>query len=221
MRKTQTLGLAIIAVLALSAFVASPAFAEEAEILLGGSKLTESIPAEGGGEFTVVDTGAPGVPELLCSWKYDTEIVDEAGHALLSFVLEFLNLEALNIENMIECEDMKGVCLNPVLFTALLLPWHIEYTRIAGPIYRGTYLNEVNKVQTYDTLCETLVGNVEDTCEETVTVELLSESSGLLEEFGEAAGTKKGECSLGGKESFLITGSDLLTSTKGLLSISE
>jgi hypothetical protein len=224
MRNLRIFTYAVLAGLALFAVAASPAFAEsEGEVLLSGAKLTESIEASTTDEFLLEDTGAPGVPELLCSLKYDERITFEAGEAKLSFVLTILTLEGIANGNMVDCEDMKGVCKNPVLMTATLLPWHWEYSLINGTspmLYRGFYLTgePANVGDSWDVDCETLLGKVEDVCEEPIEATVTSEASGILDEFSQEGG----KCSVGGENKDLMVGSGLTTAVGGgTLSISE
>jgi hypothetical protein len=208
---------AVLATLVFCGVAVSPTFATQ--MLVNGEPHSSSILAEGSGEITFKDAGIVGEPELLCAMKYDEEIVSEAGQLKLAFITELLNAKKENIENMVDCTDMKGVCKNPVLYTALLLPWHIEYVQVGG-VFVQLYLEEVNKTPTYDILCETLLINFEDTCEGGMETRLVNQESGVLEQIGGEFGTKRLNCTLGGGESAAMSGSLLHQSAAGLLAVS-
>jgi hypothetical protein len=218
MRNIKKAAFALLGMLVLCGVTVSPAFAA-AQMLVNGEPRSSAILAEGSGEITFKDVGIAGEPELLCVLKYDEEIVAESGKLTLAFIYEMLNASKENKENMVECTDMKNVCKNPVLYSALLLPWHVEYVQVGG-VFVEVYLNEANKTQTFDILCETALITLEETCEGGMETRLVNAESGVLEQIGGEFGTKPLKCTLGGAEGGVMTGSLLHQSAAGLLAVS-
>jgi len=133
MKRIQVLGLALVAVVAVSAFVASAASAVTfllAEWLINGAALTGALAVEQTGELNLINTNAAGLGvrvEILCSGILDGTITTNGGGEiteLLNLAKEAINLTPLTELGLITCTNTKN-CTEPLVW-AEELPWKTE-----------------------------------------------------------------------------------------------
>lgn len=219
MRKIQIVALALFAVFAFSAFVGSPAFAAS-KILFKGENITAALSFEIKGSLLLEDTKAAVVADVLCTGILDGTIEPggELGYieALLTAAGTLVAGEGTN--DLIECEDDKNACTNPVDVEAGNFKWHFEILLDLEPaleIFLAHFLNaaeiaasgEVGVGQPrYIVDCNTIIGLVLDTCEGLSSTRLWNAANGeLLGSFNslpdsnkDGAESETTECTQGG-----------------------
>lgn len=227
MRKIQIVVLALLAVFAFSAFVASSAFATS-KVLIGGAEISKETNAEIEGELLLEDMKATGPPDLLCSGFFDV-VIHIPGTEMLIVEVLMLDRKPLLANGtegtpgvrIDECTDMKSVCSSAAV-EALNLPWTVDVELIEGS-YVGLILNAAEKEPAYGSDCNTILGLVEDTCKGATGAILTNEATDISAEFSETNEkiTEPGSCSIGGAKEGLLQGVGLFTSSEGTLSLSE
>jgi|ERR1700722_7169284 len=231
MKKIQIVGLTLVAVFACSAFAVTSSFAAGKILLNGGAVPAGGIPFSITESVEMEDMKSVGPPTILCS---GTSVGTIAAGGATGSIIEFLTLagEALEVgtgkkEYLVECEDMKSICSNPVDVTAINLPWSGEVEKMAaGPEeYLLVGLDVAGKDPGYSINCNSILGLVSDTC----TAEaagaqgvLKNETGGLLAEGSSNETTSPpGTCSVGGAKQALVIGNGFVVSTSGTLTVSE
>ena len=136
MKRIHVVGLALVAMVALSAIIASTSSAAVtfllAEWLIGGEKMTAALAVEQSGELNLINTNASGLGirvEILCTGILDgtvgpasageiTELLNTSKEAISLTALSGLALEMPN------CTNTKN-CTEPLVW-AVGLPWKTE-----------------------------------------------------------------------------------------------
>jgi hypothetical protein len=207
------IGLAVLAMFALSAVVVSSASAAS-KILLGaagnGTEITASTKIEVIGSLLLEDMGAPGTPDILCTGIFDGKI--EAG-GTLGFIEELLTAGGVANGNAVECVSDNGTCEGVVLVSVQNLPWHIELILDAGGQYLTHFLSgmeETGKEPTYVVDCIKIF-LIEDACRGLSSARLINTAEGLLGYFNSlpltetwGAESEAANCSDGGAGQGLI-----------------
>jgi hypothetical protein len=226
MRKIHVLAFALFAVLAFHAFGAASAFAES-EMLYEGAQIQAELLIYMEGTFLIQDLGAAGTPDYVCSVVFDADVA--LGGLLLS-ILELLMLETLELldenggttgpNDMLDCENTDGKCENPVLFTALNLPWDVDIELMVSPepewlAHLLTAAESGFGEPEFDLDCVTLPFKilVEDKCSFALTSASLENMAGegdVLWIFGTAAKSEEILCSVGGAETGMLEGEALI-----------
>jgi hypothetical protein len=224
MRKIKIVGLALAAVCALSAFMATSSFAA-GQVLLAGNKIEAVTPFEvtpaAGTELLLEDMKATGPPTIHCSGIFDGHF--EVGGEL-GFITEILTLAGAAAGNLVECTDSKSICSAPVDVTAINLPWDVTIELMAAGAEEYLILlnAEGTKIPGYTVDCNSLLGLVEDTCTGATAAVATTGTSGVTAEFSEnETTTPPGSCSVGGTKQGLLAGKGSVTSTLGALTLSE
>jgi hypothetical protein len=128
MKTFHLLGLAVFAILALSAVVASTASAEFllAEWLWEGNHITSALLVESSGELLLEDSGT-GI-DILCSGILDG-FVEPESLDLITELLDLTGLIAISLTALVEpglaCESHSSLCVEPLVW-AVNLPWETE-----------------------------------------------------------------------------------------------
>ena len=215
MRKLKLLGLAAVALLALSAYAASSAFAVESTWLVSGavSGVQHAVDSEStAAGFSLADAkgGIFGEEvEILCIGT-DLGFVGPGKEDLLETI------------TVTSCETMKGICSEP-LAVPINLPWLTTIELIGGVFYDDIVTEATGKTTVgYTVTCS---GTVEDTCETTLGRALLENVAGgtVNAVFSSAdANQPKANCSRGGAGAGLVNGTDVILSETGLtIAVSE
>jgi hypothetical protein len=233
MKKYQILGLALVAVFALSALVASTAGAVEfllAEWLSAGAKITTAQATEAEGELELHSTngGDFGVSsKLLCSGIF----LGTAGPVSEDTVTTLLNLKLEEISKTelsgagLSCTSQEN-CTEPLVW-ADELPWKTELELMVDG--SETFFVDLLLKAGYYVECLILGVTINELCTTpTTAVKVTNETGGVVDqEFKDAfqtlAGLTLAECTLGGKESAEVTGlgTEKLTSGAALTASSE
>src|ERR1700722_1246401 len=192
MKKIQIVGLTLVAVFACSAFAVTSSFAAGKILLNGGAVPAGGIPFSITESVEMEDMKSVGPPTILCS---GTSVGTIAAGGATGSIIEFLTLagEALEVgtgkkEYLVECEDMKSICSNPVDVVAGNMPWSVEIEKMAAGAeeYLLTILNIKGKVPAYTLDCNSILGLISDTCTAPAVGEqavMKNEVGGLLAEF--------------------------------------
>jgi hypothetical protein len=214
MRKIYQLGLALVAVFALSAVTASGAFALESVFLVNGVKVAKETPVNSelraGTEFLLEDMKVPilGAVDISCTAIEDKGVVGDEGNAKFDLVtvIEFLTCASLT----------SGATL--VSIALMNLPWLTELI-LSGVTFRDNIL-PISGQPGYKLIVKTILGNETDECGSS-TKSVLVENSGsdILGTFQEI---ETANCTIGGTGAGLITGSQLILTESGeSLAVSE
>jgi hypothetical protein len=228
MKRIQVLGLALVAVVAVSAFVASAASAVTfllAEWLITGVPLTGTLAVEQTGELNLINTNGGGLGvrvELLCSGTLDGTIGPNGADE----ITELLNLEkvAINLTPLVgtalACTNTKN-CTEPLVW-AEELPWKTELVLMEDTesffvdlLINGKYYAE----------CLILGVSVNELCEAATTaIKITNIAEGLDAEFSDAfqelAELKLGVCG-GRAETAIVEGLGLIVPDAGTLTASS
>jgi hypothetical protein len=230
MRKIRFVVLALFAVFAFGALLATSAFAES-KILFKNANIETKLAFEVTGALLLEDMAATGTPDILCNGSFDG-LIEPGG--TLAYVEEVLTegKELLagetggngKVNDLIECTEDKAVCSNPVDIEASELPWHIEVQLDLSEsleIYLAHFLSlaEIEEllevgigVPTWIVDCNSILGLVLDVCSGLSSARLFNSATGeLLGSFNElsdsekdGAETEKANCTVGGLEQGLI-----------------
>jgi hypothetical protein len=221
MRKVHILGVALVAVLAFSAVLATAAFA--GEWLFEGKPITTAegaLKSETEGELTLIDYAEKGsnavLVEITCSGIFDGTVGPGAADtvtALLNLAKEEINKTALT-EPALLCNvtkdagaltDCKEGTANALLW-AINLPWATEIELMTNGEELDVFLNNAGKIPGYYVECESLIGiSGTNSCEGGVTIATLTNGTGTpAEVLGSfkplAASTERANCTLTGTE---------------------
>jgi hypothetical protein len=213
MRKIQTVGLALVAVLAMSAVAVASASA--AEWLLNGAKITAATSAPSEGALTLEDTKAPGgAVKVECSGKF----VGTVGPLAADSITEVLSLTGTST---ISCTIIThGACEGTTAeVKGIHLPWTTELLLATETEFRDDIVSGTGGEPGYTVVCKTILGNVTDTCTGKTSSEELNVTGGVEGIF--EAKSEKANCSLGGTGSGVILGKGISKTASGTLTVSE
>jgi len=224
MRKIQITVLAMFAVFAFGAFTASSALAES-KILFKEEEIVAALKIEIVGALLLEDMKATGPPVVLCNGIFDGTIEPKG---TLVYIEELLTeggvlLAGEGTNDLIECEDDKSICTNPVDVEVNLPKWHVEVIltlEASLEIFLAhflktseiTELKEVGVVQPeYIVDCNSILGLVLDTCSGLSSARLFNSAEGLLGSFNslpdsekDGAESEETDCTVGGAKQGLI-----------------
>lgn len=232
MKRLNLLGIALVAVFAITVVVAATASAVEfllALWLVGGVAVAANLPADAEGELLLEDNKtALGKINILCSGILDGTVGPESKDELTKLLsLGTLHTDISTIvltEPGLPCTDQSGLCGEPLVW-AEELPWDTEAElMIDGP---ETFFVDLILNGAYYIIC--MSTGIEDLCFSAETaVKLTNEAGGVVDnEFSEAfqllAGLTNGTCNLGGANSGVVEslGTLLLASGESLTVSSE
>jgi hypothetical protein len=237
MKRYQLLGLALVAVFAFSAIVASAAGAVEfllAEFLEAGAKITTAKASDSEGELELksLNGGGFGVESIaLCSGIFD----GTTGPGSTDELTKLLNLAGTEIGSTplsgtaLTCTNDKN-CTEPKAY-AVGLPYKTELELMVdgSETFFVDLLTSASKKVGYYVECLVLGASIAEECTvETSAVKQTNESNGTVDgEFSDAfqvlAGLKLATCTLGGSEEGEVNGLGftLLTSGTALTVSSE
>jgi hypothetical protein len=216
MLRIQLLGLALVAAFALSAVVASSAFAAH-EWLIGGNPILTPVKVHSLGLLLLADTKATGGEVKIHCHGYDTGTVGPGPHDLI----EKITTTLLGSNERIHCQfDKKGACRENLAEDLLLaLPLHLPWLTLIKLI-NGNVRDLIEKDGSggnpgWKVVCINILGGVSvDECTNEVnSVGLANVAAGVEAKFdGE---TLKANCSIGGANSGAVEGFDLIESPAG------
>ncbi|HEY5194267.1 MAG TPA: hypothetical protein VIJ39_10405 [Solirubrobacteraceae bacterium] len=185
MKKFQILGLTLFAVFALSAVVASSAFAVS-EFLVGGVAAKAGETGESTGMLALTDLTSLGEATVTCTGILDG-VFDSANDFL---VTEVLNLAkeligpALGTGSLaLECEG-SGLCEKAgAKVWPVHLPWLAEVVLDAGTTFLLHLTEAGSGFPGYEVVCKTLLGETTDECVGLVSALLENTATELLALF--------------------------------------
>jgi hypothetical protein len=199
MKRFRVLGVAVVALVAVSALTVSSASAATflaAEWLLNGAVISSAINTEAPGEIDLINTNGGGFgikTQILCSGIFDGT-VGPKGADTVTKVLS-LTGEEITETNTLNCANSEGC--EGALVNAVNLPWKTELELIGsdtGEPFVDLLINAGYKVS-----CTVLGVKITEECVAAETaVEQTAVSGGVKgvfsEAFRELAGAKKGNC---------------------------
>jgi hypothetical protein len=214
-KKIQMLGVALVAMFAFSALVASVAFAEPtllAEWLIGGQSVLTLTLAKY--TFSALLSDTSNGSDVVCSWVYDGS-VGPNGEAEVTEVLTLAGT-VVTLTAPLKCES-AAVCEKSTTDVEVIpenLPWHLLLVLMES---NGKFLEIwIGFANTID--CLVLGLKITDECQsENAAVEVSNVTGGV--EAAEEALTPLGSCSIGGAGTgeFVPLKGNLLTTTSGEL----
>jgi hypothetical protein len=165
MRKIQTLGIAILAVLAFGAVAVSNASAAEWEA--GGKGVTKVEPTNAHGAIVVHHEGGTfGNAEVECTGLFDGT-VGPNGTDLIKLVLSLSGTSSEN--DLLKCTNVKSPCEGSPVVHYENLPWStkllVEGNLVFDDLEEGEAPNNKG-MPAYDVLCKVLFAEVLLLCEE-------------------------------------------------------
>jgi hypothetical protein len=213
MKKIQILGLALFAVFAFGAIAAASAFAAP-EWLINGAAVTELTSVETKGSLNLTDTKtALGSVTVKCEGTLDGSVGPAGGDE----ITEVLNTAGVAIKlggTALLCTSSQ--CSGTPEVWPENLPWQTQL-ELVGTVIRDHIFTSTGGAPGYTSLC-TIILPIEDTC--------TGLTSSLIENMGTEspadvlgifnAESEKGNCSLGGTGTGVITGDGLITTLNGL-----
>jgi hypothetical protein len=221
MRKVQVLGIALVAMLAFSAVLATAAFA--GEWLVEGKAITSAegaLNSETEGELKLISYAEKGsasvLAEITCSGIFDGTV----GPGSTDTVTTLLNLskEEINKTALTELALLCNVTLDAgaltdckvgtenALLWAINLPWSTEIELMSNGEELDVFLDNAGKMPGYYVECESLLGiSGTNTCEGGVNIATLTNGTGtpteVLGSFTKlAAMSERANCTLTGTE---------------------
>ncbi len=219
MLRIQMIGLALVAVLVMSAAAAGSAMAEH-QWLINGAPIASAIKVHSLALVLLEDEKATGGATQVHCHAYDAGTV---GPGALDLI-ESVTTELLKGSDKLPCNFVKkGACnASPApLALAIHLPWHTSIVLIENEV-RDLILSDGNGAPGWSVTCSTILGSVTDTCEEEPgkmgTTALSEVTEGVLATFDKV--TPRAKCSIGGEKAGVVTGTDLTyspSSTQHLL----
>jgi hypothetical protein len=219
-RKKYLAALGFAAVFVLTALSASPAFATS-EFLLNGEAITTEMNFEGESEIAIEDMGGLSKTTILCS-KYE----DYSGFWPFRLLLEWLMLDrkpllSNGVEGtpgvLADCVNHAAVCSGEPTVAVIGLSWEQGELVLEGETFVMLVLkNEANEPG-FEIKCTILGIPMTDLCTGEMSWVLHNVTGGVNAEL--AAGIEL-NCSIGGAKQGLVSGSSLLTSSLGTLSVS-
>jgi hypothetical protein len=232
MKKLHLLGVALVAVFAFAALTAASASAVTfllAEWLVGGLPITADLNVESTGELELEETILGLKITVLCSGILDGTI----GPNGLDVISELLRLDGTTVVSLVGlvapallCTNVSN-CPSPEVW-AVHLPWGslVELMEEGTEVFfADLVLNSGAGNPGWEILCS---NGTSDECTVTEGVsEKMNEANGTLvtlfsEAFTELAGLKLANCTTGGNEQGIVTGSGTISIVGGgALTVSE
>ncbi len=209
MLRVQMIGVALVAVFAMSAVAATGASAHE--WLLGGKPITAAKTIMSKGTLELTDDAATGGAVAVSCAGFDTGTVGPGAADLISKV----TAEELGTNNSITCTFVKkGACEGTTAkAVALALPWKTEiYSE--GTETRDMITSDGAGSPGWGVTCKTLLGSMEDKCTVALGSTALANVTGGVDATFEKK-SQKASCSLGNSTSGLVSGADFLESPAG------
>jgi hypothetical protein len=162
MKKLQIVGLALVAIFAFSALVASAASATQ--WLAKGAAIATAQATTTEGEILIEDMGAFSKPQILCSGLFVGTV--GPGTADKINMIEDLEVPAKLAESgvkaIMNCTfEAKGACEGTLAeVEPVNLPWTTELA-LSGT----TFVDKITSTNAgYKVICKTILGTLEDTC---------------------------------------------------------
>jgi hypothetical protein len=218
MRKVQILGAVFFAALALSAVVASAAFAED-QWLINGLAVSEakSVVAEGKGLNRLLPIIGSNI-HLVCDFK----VIGTVGPKGLGTVT---NVTDLSGKTPINCELLHselGLCTGSLLdlTKAINLPWHTQLLLLTDQtLFVDDVLLETGKTPGYEVSCTGAFGEtIKETCEGGGTTDDLTNLTGGV--MGSVLNQLSDKCGISGNVSH-VEGQGETKALVGTLSVSH
>jgi len=215
MKKFYTISITAFAVFALSAFMASSAFAANPEWLIDGAAVAAGTSTESKGDLVFTDLGAPGQPAWLCEMIFDGTI----GPGGVDETTEILNLAGVKVTSILGsgtvllCPPVK-TCAGEIEVYPLGLPWKTQLELSGANVIDLMSATTIG----YEVACTVLGIKVTDECTQTElsgTVENMLEETpaDVLQNF---AAIGEGDCTVGGVKEYDVEGFLLITALEGL-----
>jgi hypothetical protein len=208
MKKIHIVGLALVAVLAFSAFSVASASALESTWLVGGAKPAAAVASDSEGELVLEDLKGGLFLEdaaVKCQGTDEGTVGPNGEDKLTKVVVN-------------ACTNVKG-CPAPDTAAPINLPWNTKVELIGAAFYDD--LTSASTVG-YTVTC---AGFATDTCSIALATVLLKNGTGgeVLAEFsGTDANQPAANCTRGGTAQGLVNGTDkLLTVSGAALAVSE
>jgi hypothetical protein len=230
MRNYQVLGLALLAVFAFSAVVSSSALAETtllAEWLVNGAAFSGTLATTYEGTWLLEDTKAFGTKIAgECMVLFDGT-VGPSGEDLTSMVLNLagtkligVKLTGESLEGEVDCKADAGCQENKDIKVWLTRE---SFPTLMFLMESGTFLDAFLGTPGYEVECLVLGIADSDECTGNTSGEVKNVTGGVEVIFGEAAGTEKGNCTVGGAGAGVIesVGTNLTKTETGTLSVSS
>jgi|ERR1700722_2916997 len=198
MRKIQTVGLALVAMFALSAFVASSAFGAS-EWLNNGAAITAAIKVASKGKLKLSDSKGGLFGEKV---EIECEGTDEGtvGPGTADTVTKI---------TATKCVRITGICPETITATALHLPWKTTLLLVEEK-WRDDIENSGAGAPGWNVVCS---GTVEDECTAETSTELKNVTGGVEAIFD--AKSAKANCTRGGTGAGTVLGNDLNANPTG------
>jgi hypothetical protein len=199
MLRVQMIGLAIVAVLVMSAVAASSVSAAEGHLwLLGGKLIASPVKTHSLGLILLTDENPLGMASLKTAIHCKTFGTRTVGAHRLGLV-EKLTAELLGTNDKITCTfDKAGACeSSPApLFLAVNLPWHTELY-LLGTEVRYMIASEGAGEPGWRVICKApLLGTITDECKVPLASTGLSNVAGGVEAIFDAK-TEQPNCKIG------------------------
>jgi hypothetical protein len=220
MRKIQIVGLALVAVFALSAVAASSAFAHE--WLFNGQPITgteKTVLSESTALNLLLEDMKGGVfgeaVDVLCSGLDEGKV----GPGAADLVTTITDLAGK--VPPVSCETMSGTCPEP-LASPDFLPWHTELFLNAKEEFRDLVGPGTGGEPGWNVTCKGIFGEpIEDLCtgHTNVLVENAAEND-VIATFDAVSMEEPANCGRGGAKEGLVEGSILFMSDEGALAVS-
>jgi hypothetical protein len=217
MRKIQIFGTALFAVLALSALVASSAFAED-QWLINNIAVTKAEPAVTAGKLLLRLLSVAGNVHLLCDGKF-VGTVRPKGEDQITSVTDLSGNTTINCE-VLHAE--LGVCTGSLLalVKAINLPWHTQLLLLTNGDFTDMFEAEPGgKLPAYESACTGSKGEtIKETCEGKLeTDDLVNEPAGAGV-FGAFLNQLSSKCAFPGNVAH-VEGTGITTSTAGSVTV--
>jgi hypothetical protein len=215
MRKTQVVGLVLVAVCAMCTVLVSAASAETVLWLKKGANVTESLSSQVKGLLELTDLDAPGGAVTVdCEGVVDGS-VGPGGEGEVTKLLTSSGAE--NSEDLIECalvSGKEGLCETSMTayVIPLSLPWSTQL-ELSGSHFVDVTLPHTAGDLGFMVTCLTILGETLDECVQASSVQEMINVVGGVEAVSKEEGT--GKCSLGGEKEGDMVGSGLTTLNSG------
>jgi hypothetical protein len=197
MSRIRIIGLALVAVFAMTAVAAASASAHEWQI--GGKAIVTATVTKSKGTLTLTDKkGGIFKEEVKLTCKGTDEGTVGPGAA-----------DTVTAVTATECKTEKGTCPSPTA-KATHLPWKTELVSGTGSEVRDTITSGGSGEPGYNVVC---AGLVEDECVGNTSTKAENTTGGVNEIFD--ANSANAKCSRGGANAGEVRGTDLIESPTG------
>jgi hypothetical protein len=205
MKKIHVLGVALVAVLALSVVGAVSASAATLQWLANGKAITSALASETTGSITLGSTNGLKIKieaVVLCSGKFDGT-VGPGGEDEITKVLNLSGVEVTLAKPLTECENVKTCTSSEV--SPVNLPW-LTRLELSGTEAAPEFLDIIEQgaggaEPGWEVVCKTSLGTVTETCTAPTTDSVLTNDTGesdVLGVFPTGSGRNTANCSVGG-----------------------